>query len=191
MNFVQIWVPLGAYLLGSIPTAYLMVRGITGEDIRQMGDGNMGAKNTFHSVGKITGLIVAVIDIGKGALAVIITQAISQNDLMTLLAGFCVVLGHDFSIFLGFRGGQGMSATVGVFVALFPLITFLAFIAFLVLLVLTRNWDLSCGISLTSLVAGIWLTDHPTNLVVFSILLRPWIGVSKLIQTWRARRLAH
>ena len=187
----QAWMLLlGSYLIGSIPTAYLLVRFITGEDIRFLGDGNVGAKNTFESVGKSIGLLVACVDIGKGFLAIAAARSLGFSENMVLLAGALVVIGHDFSIFLGLRGGQGMAATVGVFGALFPQMTLLAFILFLILLVFSRNWDLSCGIAFSLLVAGLWLTDHPTNQVVFTMLLLPWIAFSKFIQNWRSHRLA-
>ena len=187
----QAWMLLvGSYIVGSIPTAYLLVRFITGEDIRHLGDGNVGAKNTFESVGKLIGFLVAGVDIGKGLLAITAARNLGFGDILVLLAGAFVVIGHDFSIFLGFQGGQGMAATVGVFGALFPQMTLLAFLLFLILLAFSRNWDLSCGIALFLLVAGLWVTDHPLNQVVFCMLLLPWIAFSKFIQNWRSHRLA-
>ncbi|MGB2964852.1 MAG: glycerol-3-phosphate acyltransferase [Anaerolineales bacterium] len=181
---------LGAYLLGSIPSAYLIVRVTIGEDIRYFGDGNVGAKNAYESVGKLIGFSIAAADIGKGFLAVTAARNLGFSEGLVLLAGGCVVLGHDFSIFLGFQGGQGMAATVGVFGALFPLVTLLAFISFLILLALTRNWDLSCGIAFFLLVVGVWLSGYPTKQILFSMLLLPWIALSKLIQSWRTRRFS-
>jgi glycerol-3-phosphate acyltransferase PlsY len=166
------------------------VRFTTGEDIRLLGDGNVGAKNTFESVGKLIGLLVALLDIGKGFLIITITRNLGFGDNLVLLAGALVVIGHDFSVFLGFHGGQGMAATVGVFGGLFPQLTLLAFVLFLVLLVFTKNWDLSCGIAFFYLVAGVWVTDHPINQVIFCMLLLPWIALSKFIQNWRSHRLA-
>jgi glycerol-3-phosphate acyltransferase PlsY len=181
---------LGSYLIGSIPTAYLLVRFITGEDIRFLGDGNVGAKNTFESAGKLIGFLVAGVDIGKGFLTIAVARNLGFGDNLVLLAGAFVVIGHDFSIFLGFQGGQGMAATVGVFGALFPQMTLLAFILFLILLIFSKNWDLSCGIAFFLLVAGVWLTDQPANQVVFCMLLLPWIAFSKFIQNWRSHRVA-
>jgi glycerol-3-phosphate acyltransferase PlsY len=187
----QAWMLLlGSYIIGSIPTAYLLVKFITGEDIRFLGDGNVGAKNTSESVGNTIGFLVAGVDIGKGFLAITTARNLGFGDNLVLLAGAFVVIGHDFSIFLGFQGGQGMAATVGVFGALFPQMTLLAFVVFLICLTFTRNWDLSCGIAFFLLVAGIWLTDQPTNQVVFCMLLLPWIAFSKFIQKWRSHRVA-
>ncbi len=188
--FNKVWILLlGVYLLGSIPTAYLLVRFTSGEDIRHLGNGNVGARNAFESTGKLIGLVIAAVDIGKGFLAVAFTRNLGFPDGVVLLAGACVVLGHDFSVFLGFQGGQGMAATVGVFGALFPQVTLLAFIAFLVILTFTHNWDLSCGIAFFLLVAGLWITGQPIRKVVYSMLL-PWIALRKLIQTWQDSRFA-
>ncbi len=187
----QVWLLLlRAYLLGSIPSAYLIVRVSTGEDIRYMGDGNVGAKNAYESVRKLIGFSIAAADIGKGFLAVTAARHFGFSEGLILLAGGCVVLGHDFSIFPGFQGGQGMAATVGVFGALFPQATLLAFISFLVILALTRNWDLSYGIAFFLLVAGLWISGHPTKQILFSMLLLPWIALRSLIQTWQTRRLS-
>jgi len=189
--FSQTWILLlGEYLLGSIPTAYLLVRITSGEDIRYLGEGNVGAKNTFVSVGKLLGLSIAAVDIGKGFLAVTTARNMGFPEGVTILSGACVVLGYDFSVFLGFQGGQGMAATVGVFGALFPQVTLFAFITFLVILALTRNWDLSCGIGFFLLIAGLWITDQPTRLIIYSMLLLPWIALRKLIQSWQGRRFA-
>lgn len=184
----QVWLLLlGAYLLGSIPSAYLIVRVSTGEDIRYMGDGNVGAKNAYESVRKLIGFSIAAADIGKGFLAVTAARHFGFSEGLILLARGCVVLGHDFSIF---QGGQGMAATVGVFGALFHQATLLAFISFLIILALTRNWDLSCGIAFFLLVAGLWISGHPTKQILFSMLLLPWIVLRRLIQTRQTRRLS-
>ena len=82
---------LGAYLLGSVPSAYIVARFVAGVDIRQVGDGNMGAKNTFESVGKLAGVVVGVADVGKGALAVAMARYSSVSEEVALLAGACSV----------------------------------------------------------------------------------------------------
>lgn len=181
---------LGAYLVGSLPTAYILTKILTGKDIRQLGDGNVGAKNTFESVGKLAGFTVSLVDISKGFLVVTGVKSLAMSEGVILLAGACVVLGHDFSIFLRFQGGQGMAATAGVFGGLFPIVTLLAVATFFLVLAVTRNWDLSCAVGLLLLVAGVWITGHSTNQILFSILILPWIGIKKLIQVWQARRLA-
>jgi len=187
----QTWMYLlGAYLLGSVPTAYLLVRLATGQDIRLLGDGNVGAKNTYESVAKWMGFSVAGLDITKGWMVVKTARQLGFSEGMVLLAGAALILGHDFSIFLHFQGGQGMAATVGVFFALFPLITLAAFLTFLVLFGLTKSWDLSCGLGFCLLIISVWITDHPLQRLIFAMLILPWIGLRKMIQNWQGRRLA-
>ena len=134
-----------AYLLGSIPSAYIASHLILKKDIRELGDGNMGAKNTFHSVGWLAGAVVAAADIAKGALAVGLARAAHGSEELVLAAGACAVLGHDFPLFARFRGGQGMATILGVFGVLFPRETLIAVCMLGLVLALTRNWDLSCA----------------------------------------------
>jgi glycerol-3-phosphate acyltransferase PlsY len=187
----QAWaVLLGAYLLGSIPSAYLVARFAAGVDIRQVGDGNIGAKNTFESVGWLPGLVAAAADVGKGALAVALARHFNQPENVVLLAGACVVLGHDFMLFLRFQGGQGMAVMVGVFAVLFPREMGLALLALAIALAITRNWDLSCGIGFGLLPVLLWLAGWPPKRVLYPVLLLPTIGVKKLMATWQARQAA-
>jgi glycerol-3-phosphate acyltransferase PlsY len=98
-----IWILLlGAYLLGAIPTAYILVRLATGEDIRVLGDGNVGAKNTYESVSKWMGFFIAGVDIAKGWLVINLSRHLDFREGMILLAGAVLVIGHDFSVFLNF-----------------------------------------------------------------------------------------
>jgi len=186
----QAWaVLLGAYLLGSIPSAYVIARFAAGVDIRRVGDGNMGAKNTFESVGWLAGLVVGAADIGKGALAVAMARHFSLPENLILWTGFCVVLGHDFPLFLRFWGGQGMAAMVGVFGVLFPRELGITLVALAVVLALTRNWDLSCGIAFGLLPVLLVFFGHPTKQVLYPVLLLPTIGVKKLLAIWQARHV--
>lgn len=180
---------LGAYLLGSIPSAYLVGKLVANVDIRQLGDGNMGARNTFESLGWLPGLVVGAADIGKGALAVLMARQLGLPENFVLLAGFCVVLGHDFPIFLGFRGGQGMAAMIGVFGVLFPLETAISLLILIVALALTRNWDLSCSIGLGLLPVMLWFNGKPPRQVLYPVLMLPTIGLKKLLAVWEARHI--
>jgi len=180
---------LGAYLLGSIPSAYLVARFVAKASILRLGDGNMGAKNTFESVGRLPGVVVAVADIAKGALAVIMARQSQAPENVILLAGACAVLGHDFSIFLRFQGGQGMAAMVGVFGMLFPRETGLALLALTVSLAITHNWDLSCCIGFGLLPILLGFTGRPTKQVLYPVLMLPSIGLKKLMAVWQTRHV--
>jgi glycerol-3-phosphate acyltransferase PlsY len=117
-----------AYLLGSIPTSYLIGRIFFKTDIRQSGSGNSGATNALRTFGVTTGIVVLVIDILKGVAAILIAQylmAMASSEYMfnlfVSLSGFAVIIGHIFSIFQGFKGGKGVATAAGVFVALLPM----------------------------------------------------------------------
>lgn len=109
-----------AYLLGSIPTSYLLVYGLTGHDIRTLGDGNPGTMNVWDSVGLPAAAIVAIGDIGKGMAAVALAVLVGLPQAAVVVAALCVVAGHDFSIFLRLHGGNGTAAAAGSMIALVP-----------------------------------------------------------------------
>ena len=102
------------YLLGSIPTAYIAGRLTRGKDIRHMGDGNMGARNAYYELGARVGVAVGAVDAGKGALAIVIAQVAGVSQPVVLLAGVAAVIGHNWPVFIGFRGGRGEATTIGV-----------------------------------------------------------------------------
>jgi glycerol-3-phosphate acyltransferase PlsY len=179
---------VAAYLLGSIPSAYIASHLVLRKDIRDLGDGNMGAKNTFHSVGWLAGSLVAAADIAKGALAVVLARAMQASEGVVLAAGACAVLGHDFPLFAHFRGGQGMATILGVFGVLFPRETLLAVCMLGLVLVLTRSWDLSCAAAFVLLVGLIWAAGQPLGRLLYPFFLLPTIGVRKFMQKWQARR---
>lgn len=110
---------IGTYLLGSFPTAYLVVKGFSGQDIRKLGSGNVGALNVYRITGKISlfGLTLAI-DVAKGALAVLIPSWLAflgyDGSLALTAAGFGLVLGHCYSLFLKFQGGKAQASLIGI-----------------------------------------------------------------------------
>jgi glycerol-3-phosphate acyltransferase PlsY len=113
-------IPILGYFLGSIPSAYIAGRLLNGVDIRQVGNGNVGAANAFRQLGAKVGIAVFAIDAAKGGLATIVAQAVGVSQLWVLLAGAAAVVGHNWPLFLGFRGGRGEATTIGVLLALIP-----------------------------------------------------------------------
>lgn len=109
-----------AYLLGSVPTSYIVVYRLTGRDIRTMGSGNPGTMNVLDSVGWRAALVVGLGDICKGMAAVGIAYLAGLDDLDAVMAAMVAVIGHDWSIFLRLDGGNGMAAAVGALMALLP-----------------------------------------------------------------------
>ena len=105
---------LVAYALGSLPTAFIMGRIFGRRDIREAGSGNAGALNAYRQMGKRAGLLVLLVDSGKGALAVFITQRLGVPVLAVYGSAVLATLGHNFSPFLGFRGGKGAATVLGI-----------------------------------------------------------------------------
>ncbi|MDR1884765.1 MAG: glycerol-3-phosphate 1-O-acyltransferase PlsY [Synergistaceae bacterium] len=111
---IVMWIGFG-YLLGSFPTGYVLVRLLLGEDIRGYGSGNTGATNVSRVLGKRWGFITAVCDISKGGVAVLLAMlAGAGSPLLLSLTGSAAVIGHDFPLWLGGRGGKGVATTFGV-----------------------------------------------------------------------------
>ena len=108
-----LWALLG-YLAGSCPTGYLVARSIGGTDIRGFGSGNIGATNVGRLLGKKWAVAVAAFDMFKGGIAVLIASFFTESDTVLALVGVCAVLGHNYSMWLGFKGGKGVATTFGV-----------------------------------------------------------------------------
>lgn len=103
------------YLLGSIPTAYIIAKLRKGIDIREVDVGNVGAASTFRQIGLWEGAVVFLVDAAKGAAAILVAQALGVYQPWFLVAGFAAILGHSFPFSIGFRGGQGVSTIMGIF----------------------------------------------------------------------------
>lgn len=104
----------------SIPTAYIAGHLFKGKDIRQMGNSNAGAANAFRQLGAKVGIAVFLIDVGKGALAILIAQTASLSLAAVLFTGTVAIIGHNWPVFIAFRGGRGESTTIGVLTADHP-----------------------------------------------------------------------
>ena len=155
-----------AYLLGSIPTAYLTAKIAIGKDIRKLGGGNIGGLNTYREVGLKPALIVGFIDVSKGIAAVATANYLFDLEpLWVMLAGLATVVGHNWMVWLKFSGGKGMGAALGALAILFPLYGYgeafwILLIIIIVPLFITRNVALSMGIGLLVLPFITWfITD--------------------------------
>lgn len=142
-----------AYLIGSINSSILISRIVTGKDIRQSGSGNAGATNMLRTMGKKYGVITLLIDVFKGVLAILLAR-LAMNVWETAaycdyIAGVCVVLGHNFPIFFGFKGGKGVATSLGVVLMLDWRIGLIVLAAALLVMVLTRY------VSLGSVIAAV------------------------------------
>jgi acyl phosphate:glycerol-3-phosphate acyltransferase len=142
-----------AYLIGSFPTSYIVVKAFRGVDIREHGSKNPGATNVFRVAGNLPGAITFVLDLLKGFLPVFFCYGIikAEPTAVYLLVGLCAILGHTFPLFLGFRGGKGVATTAGVFLAVMPGPTLLCLLLFVLILSLTRYVSLGSMIAAVSL----------------------------------------
>lgn len=139
---MEIKIALGViigYLLGSIPFAYIIARLKKGVDIREVGGGNVGALNTYREIGPAYGLGVLVTDILKGSFAVWIAAWLGLSLEWICVAGFAAVVGHNFPVFIKFKGGMGAATVIGVLAALTPVPLLISAGVVLVLIAITRN----------------------------------------------------
>ena len=158
-----------SYLLGSVPTAYLMGRFVKGIDIREVGTRNMGAMNTFYEVGFFPGLVVLLVDIGKGAAAIAVAQALDMPLYVLYLAGVMAWLGHAIPVWLRFHGGKGGATVIGIFIYLMPWGIPVGAAVFGLVLLLTRFPTFSYSVGLMSFPFVAWLIYHDGWLVAYTI----------------------
>jgi len=148
-----------SYLIGSVPTAYIFGKCLKGIDIRQHGSGNVGATNAFRVLGKGPGLLIFILDILKGVLAVALTSSLFGLDqpLVLVLLGIAVVGGHNWTLFLQFKGGKGMATSLGVLIGLTVKIAAIRPVLVLSVIIWIFTFILSGFISLASVVSSICL----------------------------------
>jgi glycerol-3-phosphate acyltransferase PlsY len=171
------------YLLGSIPTAYIAGHILKGEDIRQMGDENMGAANVFRQLSARAGVMVGIIDAGKGALAVLIAQAANMSQITVMFTGVAAVIGHNWPIFIGFRGGRGASTTIGVLSALVTQPMLILAGPAILTLIIKRNTTLACAVLFVPLSLVGWWVGTPVSLIIYSVALPCLVGFTHFLRT--------
>ncbi|NLX71069.1 MAG: glycerol-3-phosphate 1-O-acyltransferase PlsY [Clostridiales bacterium] len=152
-----IFVVVLCYLLGSIPPSFLIGKFVKKIDIRQYGSGNVGATNTFRVLGLKAGIAVFLADILKGVIAVLIGRWIA-GEAGAYAAGVAVIAGHNWSVFLNFKGGKGIATSFGVILIHFPVISGILFVIGVIIIAITRY------VSLASITAAVLL---PILLIVF------------------------
>jgi glycerol-3-phosphate acyltransferase PlsY len=165
------------YLLGSIPTAYIVTRLAKGEDVRRLGGGNVGGLNVYREVGFWPAAVVAIVDLGKGAAAVAIAYWLLDLEVyFVLAAAVAAVVGHNWMVWLKFSGGKGMGAAIGGLFVLLPLYHYSLGLAFFfavlaILFAITRNVALSMGVGLLSLPFIAWLGMKSAPFIIYSVVL--------------------
>lgn len=174
MNPWLISIPL-AYLLGSIPFGYLLVRIFRNEDIRASGSGNIGATNVARSGSKGLGIATLLLDLGKAWLAVVIAKHLAPGNFdLAMVTAVVAILGHMFPIWLGFQGGKGVASGLGVFIALVPWASLCILGVFAVVFLLTRYISLASVIAAASFpIFGFYFVRHPGPIVMAGFIVIP------------------
>jgi glycerol-3-phosphate acyltransferase PlsY len=165
MPFASLLIVVLAYLLGSVPVGYLLVRIFRKQDIRTVGSGNIGATNVLRSGGKGLGAATFVLDVLKGASAVLLGTLLAAPLMPNVpqrnveaLAALCAVIGHMFPVWLGFKGGKGVATGFGVFLVAAPLAALAAITLFSLVFALTRYVSLASILGAASFPIFAWFT---------------------------------
>lgn len=150
---------VGAFICGSLPTAFIVAKRLKGIDIRQHGSGNVGATNAFRVLGKGPGSLVFAIDFLKGFLPVFIFSHSPQNtaSYAPLVIGVFAILGHIFTPFLNFRGGKGVATGSGVLAASHPFLFLMVFGTWIISFLITRIVSISSILAIIVLAVAAWI----------------------------------
>lgn len=146
-----------SYLIGSISFSYLITKKIKKIDIRKTGSGNAGATNTQRVLGTRWAVGVLLLDVLKGIVCVLIARVLGLADWAVVAAGLCAIIGHDFPVYFGFKGGKGVATTIGVFLLIFPLYALIAGVIAILSIILTRYVSLGSLIFLLFTPVFVWL----------------------------------
>jgi glycerol-3-phosphate acyltransferase PlsY len=159
MEMAAIWL-LASYLLGAIPTSYLVSRFIAGIDLRKHGSGNLGATNLYRVLGWKYAVPVALFDIAKGAIPVLVfARQVSDSQLFAMACGVAAIVGHVFSVFVGFKGGKGVATAAGVVLGLTPLALGAAALIWVLLVLLTGYVSLGSIAAAAVLPVAVYLLE--------------------------------
>jgi glycerol-3-phosphate acyltransferase PlsY len=195
---------VGAYLIGSIPFSFLIVKLFAGKDVREHGSRNVGATNVARTAGKLPGVLALLCDIGKGWAAVAIARWLvarpewpfpagtlpwQSREMWIALAGLIAVLAHMFPVWLKFHGGKGVATATGVYLALDPRVVAAALIVFAIVLLLFRYVSLASIVTAASVpLLFRFLADSPfwriviSIAIAFAIILKHHSNISRLVQ---------
>ena len=169
-----------AYLVGGIPFGYLLVRLKTGQDVRSMGSGNIGATNVLRTSGRVVAVATLLLDIGKGFFAVWLAARLTDDAIAwTSLAALAVMAGHAYPVFLKFRGGKAVASFIGAFLYLTPIPLLATLVVFVIVVAATRHISMGSIIAAAGLPLATWIIMHPPAPVVVVSLIAGAFSVSR------------
>jgi len=161
MAAASLWL-LASYFLGAIPTSYLVSRTFAKIDLRHHGSGNLGATNLYRVLGWKYAVPVALFDIAKGAIPVLVfAPQVSDSEVFALACGIAAILGHVFSVFVGFKGGKGVATAAGVMLALTPIALAVAAIVWALVVRFTGYVSLGSIAAAAVLPVAVYLLERP------------------------------
>lgn len=169
-----------AYLLGSIPFAYIIPKLTAGVDIRKLGLGNAGAANVFREVGRWKGVFVWAADVIKGASAVLIAIALGVSQPWVLGAGFAVLVGHCFPVYIGFRGGIGAATFMGIFLVNTPEAMAITFVLMSIPFLIAHRVIVAIMAVAPILLVLIWVFEHSWLLVAYAAALLLFMTIKSI-----------
>lgn len=182
---IGITLAVAAYLVGSVSPSYLLVRFKTGEDVRQTGSRNAGTLNTYHRLGITGGLAVLVVDAGKGALAVLVPTLVGAPPWTIFATAPLVLIGHNWPVWLQFRGGQGAAVLLGVSLGLFPVVTAVCLVPVALVMIIFRNVVLGSATAYVLVCVALIIVGTEWPMVLLSILLTVLAGATYLFRSRR------
>ena len=160
---------IAAYLLGAIPTAFVISLFLKKGDIRKLGSGNVGGMNVYRTAGLLPGLFTVLIDIGKGALAVLLLTTVSTDPALLGAAAFLAVLGHNYNLFLAFNGGKGLATACGAFLAFSPQVPLFVIPAAVLLALVLKDTNTAFGAAMILIPLTVWLLHGHFLLMLFGL----------------------
>ncbi|MCX7990872.1 MAG: glycerol-3-phosphate 1-O-acyltransferase PlsY [Proteobacteria bacterium] len=171
---IDIFIVICSYLLGSVPTGYLIGKYFFKVDIKQLGSGNIGATNVLRNLGKKMGVLTLVGDALKGVIPVVFALLYKPYPLNQTLVFYCALtafLGHLFPIYLRFRGGKGVATALGIYMILFPLQVIYALIIFFLVVLKTRYVSLGSILSALSMPLFVSFSAKDTYQITLSVII--------------------
>ena len=156
-----------SYLVGGIPFGYLLVKLKTGQDVRSLGSGNIGATNVLRTTGRAVAVLTLLLDIGKGFFAVWFAARLTGDSPEWMsAAALAVMAGHAYPVFLKFRGGKAVASFIGAFLYLAPVPLLAALVLFVIVVAATRHISMGSIAMAGSLPLAVWLIEHPPGAVL-------------------------
>ena len=172
---------IAAYLLGSVSPSYLLVRLTTGQDVRRLRSRNAGTLNTYHRLGIAGGVAVLLLDAAKGAAATLVPGLLGAPEWTVFATAPLVLVGHNWPVFLRFRGGKGAAVLLGVSLGLFPLVTAISLVPIALVMLVLRNVVVGAATGYVVICVALIATGVELPMIALSISLVVLAGVTYLM----------